>query len=268
MMVSGLPGKMATLVAEAIKQSKDFSLFPIALSSERRQGNSLSLGDAELLLLPPKGLGLVESLKENKIPVVDFTTPDAVNDNAEAYVRAGLPFVMGTTGGDRQKLIETVKNSEICAVIAPNMAPGLVLTQAMFENVAQNFPGALKGWALEITESHQATKKDPSGTGKAWGELFSKLGCAVSGMESIRDPEKQSELGIKNLDGHGYHWLTLENSDGTAVIKISTAIEGRNPYVDGTLMAIKFLQEQIESGAKGKVFSMIDVLKAQSQEQG
>lgn len=36
-----------------------------------------------------------------KIVVVDYTTPSAVNSNADFYAKHGLNFVMGTTGGDR-----------------------------------------------------------------------------------------------------------------------------------------------------------------------
>lgn len=42
-------------------------------------------------------------------------------DNAEAYCKRQLAFVMGTTGGDRVKLVETVNNAGSYAVIAPNM---------------------------------------------------------------------------------------------------------------------------------------------------
>lgn len=41
--------------------------------------------------------------------------------NAEIYCKLGVPFVMGTTGGDRAMLYETVKNSDVYAVISPQM---------------------------------------------------------------------------------------------------------------------------------------------------
>ena len=34
--------------------------------------------------------------------MVDYTHPSAVNANAVFYARHHLPFVMGTTGGDRK----------------------------------------------------------------------------------------------------------------------------------------------------------------------
>ena len=41
--------------------------------------------------------------------VVDYTLPSAVNDNARFYIGAGVPFVMGTTGGDREALLADVR---------------------------------------------------------------------------------------------------------------------------------------------------------------
>ena len=42
-------------------------------------------------------------------------------DNAELYCRVGVPFVMGTTGGDRDLLHKTVEDSKVYAVISPQM---------------------------------------------------------------------------------------------------------------------------------------------------
>ncbi len=42
------------------------------------------------------------------IITVDYTHPSAVNANAVFYARHHLPFVMGTTGGDRKALENTV----------------------------------------------------------------------------------------------------------------------------------------------------------------
>ena len=69
---------------------------------------------------------------------IDYTHPSAVNNNAALYARVGLPFVMGTTGGDRQKLEATVRantDASFAAVIAPNMGKQIVALQAMLEQV-------------------------------------------------------------------------------------------------------------------------------------
>ena len=42
-------------------------------------------------------------------------------DNAELYCKIGVPFVMGTTAGDREQLYKTVEDSRVYAVISPQM---------------------------------------------------------------------------------------------------------------------------------------------------
>jgi len=42
-------------------------------------------------------------------------------DNGRFYAASGLPFVMGTTGGDREALLRDVRAAGVSAVIAPQM---------------------------------------------------------------------------------------------------------------------------------------------------
>ena len=51
-----------------------------------------------------------------KVMVVDYTTPSAVNANAEFYAKHGLDFVMGTTGGDRfVSVCARAPHTRVCA---------------------------------------------------------------------------------------------------------------------------------------------------------
>lgn len=42
-------------------------------------------------------------------------------DNGAFYALNNVPFVMGTTGGDREKLMQDVEAAGVYAVIAPQM---------------------------------------------------------------------------------------------------------------------------------------------------
>jgi len=108
--------------------------------------------------------------------VVDYTLPSAVNDNARFYTAHEVPFVMGTTGGDREALLAGVTAAKAWAVIAPQMGKQVVAFQATLEAMAASFPGAFGGYRLAVTESHQRSKVDTSGTAKAVVESFRKLG--------------------------------------------------------------------------------------------
>ena len=56
----------------------------------------------------------------------------------------------------------------------------VVAFQAMMEMMAQQFPGAFSGYNLAVTESHQRTKADTSGTAKAVVASLQKLGLDFS----------------------------------------------------------------------------------------
>jgi 4-hydroxy-tetrahydrodipicolinate reductase len=173
---------------------------------------------------------------------------------------------MGTTGGDRRKLEETVSASSIAAVIAPNMAKQIVGFQAMMAYAADTFPALFEGYTLKIEESHQNGKADTSGTAKAMVTYFNRLGIPFEEdrIVKIRDPKvQQEELGIdpQYLTGHGWHTYTLVSQDRTVRFAFTHNINGREIYGRGTLDALLFLSEKVKAGVKGKMFTMIDVLK-------
>ena len=85
---------------------------------------------------------------------IDYTHPSAVNSNAEFYIKHKIPFIMGTTGGDRDKLMEDVMNSNTYSVIAPNMGKQVVAFQAMMQYMSNNFDGIFDGYSMKMVESH------------------------------------------------------------------------------------------------------------------
>ena len=268
-MVNGLPGNVAGSIAKHILEDDRFELLPYSMTGPDIAIAEYLIVDIPVQLVKPDVRDAeITRIREAEGPfiTVDFTLPAAVNDNAVFYCRHKLPFVMGTTGGDRAMLEKTVRNSSISAVIAPNMAKQIVGFQAMMAYAAENFPGLFDGYSLEIRESHQKTKVDTSGTAKAMVTYFNKLGVdfAENDIIKIRDPEiQQHEWKIPGqyLNGHAWHTYTLDAPDKTARFVFSHNINGRDIYSWGTFDAILFLRKKIDSQTKGDVFTMIDVLK-------
>ena len=268
-MVNGLPGNMSTKAAEHILQDSSLKLIPYALTGAEIEATETQIGSETVRLIQPaERQQMIESIKkaEGMVICVDYTHPSAVNDNAAFYCENSLPFVMGTTGGDRIRLLETVKKSEIAAVIAPNMGKQIVAFQAMMEYAAETFPDVFKGYTLEIKESHQQGKADTSGTAKAMIGYFSRLGTPFTKDQITmeRDPEVQrSKWGIPEayLKGHGWHTYSLRSEDGTVFFQFTHNVNGRDIYARGTVDAIHYLARKIDQAAKGRVFTMIDVLK-------
>ena len=268
-MVNGLPGNVSRIVAAQILKDQRFELVPYSLTGPEIQEPEYALESVAIKLIQPdkRKLQIEAVIKSHeKFLSVDYTHPSAVNSNAEFYCGCGLPFVMGTTGGDRKKLEETVMSSSIPAVIAPNMAKQIVAFQAMMAYAVDTFPGLFKGYSLEIRESHQKGKADTSGTAKAMVGYFNELGVSFSEDQiiKIRDPEVQkTQWGIpeQHLAGHGWHTYTLVSEDQTVRFEFTHNVNGRKVYTLGTLDALLFLSAKVKAGVKGKMFSMIDVLK-------
>jgi 4-hydroxy-tetrahydrodipicolinate reductase len=268
-MVNGIPGNMAANVARHILADDRFALVPFSLTGpEIRVAEHKVETLAVRLLKPEEREAVIEDLKQKQGPFfsVDFTHPTAVNANAEFYCKYRLPFVMGTTGGDRPRLEASVRASSISAVIAPNMAKQIVGFQAMMEYAAQTFPDLFKGYVLEIKESHQKGKADTSGTAKAMVRYFNQMGLDFSEDEIIkeRDPEIQAaRWGIpqRYLAGHGWHTYTLTSEDKTVRFEFIHNVNGRDVYARGSIDALLFLEARVSEGAQGNVYTMIDVLK-------
>lgn len=270
-MINGLPGKVAAIMAKAASQDNRFTLIPYSLTGEEITITQVAVDQTTVTLLKPSERedNINEILESYPGCIcVDYTHPTAVNDNAKFYVGHKIPFVMGTTGGDRQGLENIVNNGSVPAVISPNMAKQIVGLQAMLEYGANTFPQLFKGFTLSVKESHQQAKADTSGTAKALVACFNQLGTDfnISNIEKIRDPEIQkADLGVPEqfIEGHGWHTYTLKASDGSALFELTHNINGRRIYVSGTFDAVVFLQNKLGTGALDrKLFSMIDVLTA------
>lgn len=228
--------------------------------------------------------------------VVDYTLPAVVNENAKFYCDNNLPFVMGTTGGDREALLRDVEASGNWAVIAPNMGKQIVAFQTMMENMAQQFPGCFSGYTLNVVESHQRSKVDTSGTAKAVVASFQKMGLTdftevgrfllyyyyyyvdrsthilihipiymQNMIEKVRTAEEQvARMGVPegHIGGHAFHTYTLTSPDGSVVLEFKHNVCGREVYAEGTVDAAIFLSRKIAEKAEKKLYTMVDVLSA------
>lgn len=275
-LLAGLPGKMATLVAKRLAKNPQYELIPYSLTGpdvkEKKFLLDLGRNSEDLQLIKPNERN--EYLRKIKcewpsVIVVDFTQPDAIWQNCRDCVYYEIPFVMGTTGftnEDRNLIAIMLSDSEISAVIATNMSVPIVMLMDMFAYAAENYPGALQNCEIRIVESHQVGKKDVSGTALAIGALLKKLGVNFTGKENIhciRDVIEQRIIGIPEfaITGHGHHKYSIISQNRNFFLGFEHNIDGREAYVDGTLLAIDFLAKKIKEGSVGQCFSMRDVIK-------
>lgn len=267
-MVNGIPGSMGKIVAETCVE-RGLDLVPYSLTGEQIAENESEVAGKKIQLLKP-------SNREAKIAevlaaypgliAVDFTHPTAVNENAEFYVAHRIPFVMGTTGGDREALKDLVRKMNHPSVIAPNMAKQIVAFQAMIEWLSETFPTAFDGYRLSIVESHQKTKADTSGTAKAVAKSFEKMGLAfdesrIVKVRNDKDSMEKMHVPAEYLSGHAFHTYSLDSADGTVHFEFRHNVCGRKIYAEGSVDAVNFLAGEIAKG-KARPFDMMDVLRS------
>jgi 4-hydroxy-tetrahydrodipicolinate reductase len=285
-MVNGMPGPMATAAAEACLR-KGLNLAPTALTGPDVPPHMVTVTDP--VTAQSAQVRLVPAIQDNKeelvasiagmrqaagggasnLLVIDFTHPSAVNDNARFYVEQRLPFVMGTTGGDRQRLADDVREGQLPCVISPNMGKQIVALQAALEDLATKYPGAFAGYSLAVTESHQVTKADTSGTALSVISSINKLLApneqfSPTNVQLIRDEARALEFGVPEtaLKGHAFHTYQLTSPDGSVTFQLQHNVAGRTIYAEGTADAVKFLAKKLRQGTDPpQIYTMMNVLE-------
>ncbi|KAL5546383.1 hypothetical protein UlMin_006070 [Ulmus minor] len=178
--VNGCTGKMGKAITTTA-DSTGISVAHVSFGSEEENGTNVDVCGKKIEVHGHSGresiLSTIFDGRPNLI-VVDYTIPAAINANAELYSKVGVPFVMGTTGGDRDQLYKTVEDSKVYAVISPQMGKHVIVFLTKMEIMADQFPGAFSGYSLQVMESHQSSKVDASGTTNAVISCFQKLGVS------------------------------------------------------------------------------------------
>ncbi|KAF8058119.1 DAPB1 [Scenedesmus sp. PABB004] len=271
LMVNSCTGKMGRSVAEAaVAAGLQLAPFTLCGAAEAAGGKSIDVAGVQMQLVGPDARdAVIEQVKQQHpgLVMVDYTVPDVIHEMAGLYIKHRTPFVMGTTGGDRERLVADVVASGVYAVIAPQMGKQVVAFQATMELMAETFPGAFAGYTLKVTESHQSSKKDTSGTAKAIVSSFQGLGLKfdVSQIELVRDREQQlgrMRVPEEALPGHAFHTYQLVSPDGSVAFEFQHNVCGRTIYAEGTVDAALFLARQVEQGASQTLYNMVDVLRA------
>jgi 4-hydroxy-tetrahydrodipicolinate reductase len=269
-MVNGVPGKMAASTAEEVV-ARRLILADEALTGPAMESTSFSAGGVNVSLYAPEDHEACLKRVIKKYPhliVVDYTHPSACNPNVELYTKLGISFVIGTTGGDVDAMHAAVERSPgVYSVIAPNMGKQIVAFQAMMSMMAREFPAAFSGYSMTVTESHQSTKADTSGTAKAVVSSFQDLGLDfdVDQIDKVRISEDSiNKMGVPAdfvIAGHAYHTYHLTSPDGTVNFEFQHNVCGRGVYAAGTVDAVQFLDARRTEENEKRMFNMIDILR-------
>ena len=276
-MINGLPGKMASLICNAVFERQMESSGQIELVYEALTGPDMGTTfdcDSKPIWLraPEKHASCLKEVKAEhpNLIAIDFVKGKGQGDkNAQMYFENRIPFIMGSTGIEDYNVLDlAAKHTNTPCVAFPNMDKRIVIWMEMFKYAAENFSGSFADMSeLSLLESHQAAKEDTSGTMKQMiGHLSALTGkkLTIDDITKIRDKKAQRkllEVPEKWLGQHAYHFFAFNDPYGQDSERLEFRRHGGKTYVEGTMTALDFLIDVIENKKEARRYEMIDVLR-------
>jgi 4-hydroxy-tetrahydrodipicolinate reductase len=193
----------------------------------------------------PHAQGITREKFQGMDVCLDFTTPDAVVENARRVAEAGCNLVIGTTGWTErlEEVRQIVGKNGIGLVHAANFSIGVNLFYRAAQAAAKIFAG-FPMYEPYITEAHHRTKKDaPSGTAK---ELKRQVAPLLQGHEI---PVASVRAGYIP----GTHELGFDSEADTIILRHTA--RGRQGFAEGALLAARWVV-----GKKG-LFTFSEILE-------
>ena len=259
--VIGAGGRMGRMLIEAVQNNPQTML----RAAIERQGSSLVGADAgEVAAVGCLDVQIVDDLQAviSDIDVlIDFSLPDATEQNIQVCAEHGVAMVIGTTGFNEQQEQVLAKASEQIAIVyAGNYSTGVNLSLKLLGMAAKAFGNDAD---VEVIEAHHKHKIDaPSGTAYMMAEAVAEArgqnlkDVAVYGREGQTGEREAGTIGIHAIRGGeiiGDHTVMFI-ADGE-VVEITHRARARMTFAAGAVRAATWIIKQ-EVGQ----YNMQDVL--------
>ncbi len=178
---------------------------------------------------------------------IEFSTGDAVLDNARAYVENHVSAVVGTTGWENRakEVEELVASSSIGYLTGANFSLGANLFFMLAEQTAQLLD-EFDDYEPMLFEVHHRGKRDsPSGTALEAARRVlsasSRKDCLVT--EALHRPLEANEMHVASMRGGavpGTHELAFDSAFDT--IRVAHEARTRQGFAVGAVRAAEWLQ--------------------------
>lgn len=257
--IIGAGGRMGKNIATVVYNDKDCEVYA---AIDKSDSEAINQNVYEYAGCGKGGVLIADDINMAKGAdvIIDFTGSKVTMANLDYYKSLGIALVVGSTGftpEEKSSLIALSK--DIPLLLAPNMSLGV---NVMFK-LAALAAKSLKGYDIEIVETHHKMKKDaPSGTAMGIAEAVAKAinidleKDAVYARHGIIGERKDGEIGIQTLRGGdvvGDHTLYFFGNGER--IEITHRATSRATFAEGAVTAAKWL-----SGKSNGFYTMEDVL--------
>ena len=259
--VIGAGGRMGRMLIEAVQDNPQTTLN----AAIERQCSSLVGADAgEVAAIGRLDVQIVDDLKAviNDIDVlIDFSLPDATEQNMQICAANNVAMVIGTTGFNKQQeQVLKEASKQIAIVYAGNYSTGVNLSLKLLAMAAKAFGTEAD---VEVIEAHHKHKIDaPSGTAYMMAEAVAEArgqnlkDVVVYGREGQTGEREVGSIGIHAIRGGeiiGDHTVMFI-ADGE-VVEITHRARARMTFAAGAVRAATWVIKQ-EVGQ----YNMQDVL--------
>lgn len=259
--VIGAGGRMGRMLIEAVHDNAQTTLN----AAIERQGSSLVGADAgEVAAIGHLKVQIVDDLTAviNDIDVlIDFSLPDATEQNMQICAANKVAMVIGTTGFNaQQEQVLKEASKQIAIVYAGNYSTGINLSLKLLAMAATAFGNDAD---VEVIEAHHKHKIDaPSGTAYMMAEAVAEArgqnlkDVAIYGREGQTGEREAGSIGIHAIRGGeiiGDHTVMFI-ADGE-VVEITHRARARMTFAAGAVRAATWVIKQ-EVGQ----YNMQDVL--------
>lgn len=259
--VLGVSGRMGRCLVRALRESGDLRLSgalasPASAALGRDAGEVAQAGPVAVEVTADRARALAKAEV-----AVDFTLPEALEENLAAVAKAGVPVVIGITGLDAARHAAIRKSSAALPVlVAPNMSLAVNLLFGLAGRAAAALPA---DYDVEILEAHHRHKADsPSGTALRLGEIVAGArngrlaDLAVYGRLGKSAGRAPGAIGFASLragDIVGEHHVLFAGTGET--LELVHRATDRMTFAHGALAAARWLV-----GKPPGLYGMSDVL--------
>lgn len=248
--VIGAGGRMGRMLIEAVNDNPQTTLN----AAIERQGSSLVGADAgEVAAIGRLNVQIVDDLKaviDDIDVLIDFSLPDATEQNLQVCAEHNVAMVIGTTGFNEQQEQVLAKASEKIAIVyAGNYSTGVNLSLKLLGMAAKAFGADAD---VEVIEAHHKHKIDaPSGTAYMMAKAVAEArgqnlkDVAVYGREGQTGEREAGTIGIHAIRGGeiiGDHTVMFI-ADGE-VVEITHRARARMTFAAGAVRAATWVIQQ------------------------
>ncbi|WP_435979564.1 4-hydroxy-tetrahydrodipicolinate reductase [Psychrobacter sp. DM4] len=259
--VIGAGGRMGRMLIEAVQDNPQTTLS----AAIEREGSSLVGADAgEVAAIERINVKIVDDLVvviDNIDVLIDFSLPEATEQNMQTCAEHKIAMVIGTTGfNEQQEQVLTEASKHIPIVYAGNYSTGVNLSLKLLAMAAKAFGNDAD---VEVIEAHHKHKVDaPSGTAYMMAEAVAEArgqnlkDVAIYGREGQTGARETGTIGIHAIRGGeiiGDHTVMFI-ADGE-VVEITHRARARMTFAAGAVRAATWVVQQ----NKGQ-YNMQDVL--------